>query len=95
MVLHRNYCIWFAQQSETYVPKFSLIAPLIFLLVVGRRFIAEFLRRKFGLTFFFSKITASPDYDNYSKSDNEDRLSLRGKEVKEKIETNISVMVFL
>jgi hypothetical protein len=77
----------FIAYSKYYDNPKNITVPLILFLVgisLGI-FIAEFVRRKFGLAFFFSRINASPDYDKFSTSDNEDKtLSTDEKEVKRK-----------
>ncbi len=51
----------------------NMVAPVVISLIgvfLGV-FIAELVRRKYGLAYFFSRINASPDYDKFSTSDKE------------------------
>jgi hypothetical protein len=77
----------FIAYSKYYDNPKNISVPIIFLLIgvsLGI-FIAEFVRRKFGLAYFFSRINASPDYDKFSTSVNEDKpLSTDEQEVKKK-----------
>lgn len=61
----------------------NIIIPLVLILtgIALGTFLAEYIRRKFGLTYFFSRINASPDFDNLSIT-NKDKEFLDTKENK-------------
>ncbi len=50
------------------------IAILIAGIVLGI-WLAERIRRKRGLAYFFSRITASPDFDKFSRSEEKDKAA--------------------
>src|SRR5450755_104295 len=56
----------------------SLTLPIIIFVtgIILGVFLAELVRRKRGLAYFFSRINASPDFDKFSTSDDEDKASL-------------------
>ena len=58
-----------------------LTLPIIILVtgIILGVFLAELVRRKRGLAYFFSRINASPDFDKYSTSDDGDKASINNE----------------
>ena len=68
------YIKYYNNPKNTILPIFILLIGII----LGA-FIAELVRRKRGLAYFFSRINASPDFDKFSTSDKESKTSDGGK----------------